>query len=190
MSEGGIHVHGAHEHALEHRAHQGPGLGQQIAIFTAVLATIGAVVSFLGGKTQNDALYLKNEAVLKRSEASDQWNFYQAKSQKESLAKLAAVLSADPAKIEFYNKEAARYAKEKDEIMVEAQRFDKEYREANEQAEHALHPHHKLAISVTFLQIAIALASVAALTNKRWLLYGAGVGALVGCALGAFAWLV
>lgn len=190
MSEGGLHVHGAHEHELEHRAHSGNPMAQQIAIFTAVLATIGAVVSFLGGHTQNEALYLKNEAVLKRSEASDQWNFYQAKSQKESLAKLAAGLATDPAKIEFYNKEAARYGKEKEEIMAEAKRFEKEYKDANEQSEHALHPHHKLAVSMTFLQIAIALASVTALTNKRWLLYGAGASALIGCGLGVLAWFV
>ena len=67
--EGGPEEGDAHDHrvvALEHRAHQGPGLSQQIAIFTAVLATIGAVVSFLGGHTQNEALLYKNEAVLER----------------------------------------------------------------------------------------------------------------------------
>jgi hypothetical protein len=48
MSEHGVHVHGPHDHAVEHEAHKTP-LGQQVAIFTAVLATVGAIVSFFGG---------------------------------------------------------------------------------------------------------------------------------------------
>jgi len=190
MSGQHLHVHGAHEHELEHRVQHGDGLAQRIAIFTAILATVGAVVSFLGGHTQNEALYHKNNAVLKKAEASDQWNFYQAKSQKESLAKFAGSLVTDPEKLAFYKKEAERYAKEKDEIKAKAEAFEKESLEANSRSEHALHPHEKLAVSMTFLQIAIALASVTALTNKRWLLYGAGGAALVGCALGVFAYVV
>src|SRR5437773_960608 len=105
MSGHGIHVHGAHEHAVEHEAQKG-GLGQQVAIFSALLATVGAIVSFLGGHTQNEALLYKNEAVLKKTEASDQWNFYQAKSQKQNLAEMASGLTSDPAKVDFYKKEA------------------------------------------------------------------------------------
>src|SRR6187431_2970160 len=109
MSGHGIHVHGAHDHAVEHEAHKG-GLGQQVAIFSAVLATVGAVVSFLGGHTQNEALLYKNEAVLKKAEAANQWNYYQAKSQKQNLVEMAAGLTSDPSKIDFYKKEAQRYA--------------------------------------------------------------------------------
>src|SRR5213075_3460349 len=95
MSGHGIHVHGAHDHAVEHEAHRG-GLGQQVAIFSAILATAGAVVSFLGGHTQNEALYYKNEAVLFKAQASNLWNYYQAKSMKQNLAEFAAGLTADP----------------------------------------------------------------------------------------------
>jgi hypothetical protein len=152
-----------------------------------VLATIGAVVSFLGGKTQNDALYLKNEAVLKRSEASDCGTLSSQEPEGKLQTRCCALRRS--AKIEFYNKEAPATPKERGNNGGSAT-LRQRIQGSNEQAEHALHPHHKLAISVTFLQIVIALASVAALTNKRWLLYGAGVGALVGCALGAFAWFV
>ena len=43
-------------------------------------------------------------------------------------------------------------------------------------------------LSITLLQIAIALASITVLTEKRWLLYGAGVAAFAGAALGIIAW--
>jgi hypothetical protein len=187
MSEHGIHVHGAHDHAVEHAAHT-PGLGQQVAIFTAVLATVGAIVSFFGGDTQNKALLYKNEAVLERAEASDQWNFYQAKSMKQNLAELAVAINTDPAKVEFYKGEAARYAKEKKEIEVAAKDHEAKSKKFNDESEHALHPHHYLAISMTLLQIAIALASITVLTQKRWLLYGAGLAAFAGATLGIIAW--
>ena len=187
MSDKGIHVHGPHDHAVEHAAHKG-GMAQQIAIFTAIIATIGAVVSFLGGHTQNEALLYKNEAVLKKTEASNQWNYYQAKSTKQNLAELAAALATDPAKVEQYKSEAQRYAKEKGEIMKEAQALENASKAANEKSEHALHPHEKLAISMTLLQIAIALASITVLTQKHWLLYAAGLSAFGGAALGIIAW--
>jgi len=187
MSGHGVHVHGPHDHAVEHEGHK-PGLGQQIAIFTAVLATVGAVVSFFGGDTQNKAMIFKNEAVLKKAEASNQWNYYQAKSMKQNLAEFAAGLSTNPAVVERMQAEAKRYASEKDAIRKDAEALEKQSKEANEQSEHALHPHHYLAMSMTLLQIAIALASITVLTQKRWLLYGAAFSAFVGAILGVLAW--
>src|SRR5690349_23937123 len=119
MSGGhGVHVHGPHDHAVEHEAHKTP-LGQQVAIFTAVLATVGAIVSFFGGDTQNKAMLYKNEAVLERAEATDQWNFYQAKSMKQNMAEIAAANSADPKVAQKYADEAKRYDGEKKEVMAE-----------------------------------------------------------------------
>jgi hypothetical protein len=187
MSDKGIHVHGPHDHEVEHEAQKG-GLGQRIAIFTAVLATVGAIVSYLGGHTQNEALYYKNEAVLKKTQASNQWNYYQAKSMKQNLSEFAAGLTADPAKAEKYLAEAKRYSEEKKDIQKEAEKLEKESAAFSERAEHALHPHEKLAMSMTLLQIAIALASITVLTKKDWLLWGAGLSALAGVAVGIAAW--
>jgi len=188
MSGHGVHVHGPHDHAVEHEAHKA-GLGQQIAIFTAILATVGAIVSFFGGDTQNNAMLFKTEAVLERAEASDQWNFYQAKSMKQNIAEMAAAVATDPKKVEFYQGEAKRYAAEKKEVEAEARKHEKASRDWNEKSEKALHPHHYLAMSMTLLQIAIALASITVLTQKRWLLYGAGASAFVGAILGVLAYL-
>jgi len=188
MSEHGVHVHGPHDHAVEHAA-QAPGLGQQVAIFTAVLATVGAIVSFFGGDTQNNAIIFKNEAVLERAEASDQWNFYQAKSMKQNIAEIAAAISTDPKTVEFYKAEAKRYAAEKKDVEKDARKHEAAYKIWNEKSEQALHPHHFLAISMTLLQIAIALASITVLTQKRWLLFGAALSAFGGAVFGVIAWL-
>jgi hypothetical protein len=187
MSGKGIHVHGPHDHALEHAARKG-GLDQQIAIFTAILATVGAVVSFLGGHTQNEALYYKNEAVLKKTDASNQWNFYQAKSMKQNLAEFASSMAADARLADKHAADARRYALEKEEIRKVAERHEADSKAADEKSQHALHPHERLAISMTLLQIAIALASITVLTQKRWLLVAAGVSAFAGAAYGIIAW--
>jgi hypothetical protein len=187
MSGHGIHVHGAHDHAVEHEAHRG-GLGQQVAIFSAMLATVGAIVSVLGGHTQNEALLYKNEAVLKKTEASNMWNYYQAKSMKQNLAEFAAGLATDPAAREKFTANVKRYEGEKEEIKKKAEALEADSTTANEKSAHALHPHEHLAISMTLLQIGIALASITVLTQKRWLLAGAGVAALGGAALGIIAW--
>ena len=96
MSGGKFHVPGPHDHAVELQDAQGGGehvaakggfnLPQTVAIFTAVLATIGAIVSYQGGHTQNEALLHKNDAVLKKTEAANQWSYYQAKGTKQNLA--------------------------------------------------------------------------------------------------------
>src|SRR6185436_2162007 len=120
MSGHGVHVHGPHDHAVEHAAQHGGDLGQKIAIFTAILATVGAIVSFLGGHTQNEALYHKNEAVLFKAQASNMWNYYQAKSMKQNLAEFAAGLATDPATKDKFAANVKRYEGEKEEIKKQA----------------------------------------------------------------------
>lgn len=187
MSDQHFHVHGAHEHEVEHRGAHESGLPQQAAIFTAIMATLGAIVSYQGGATQNEAMLYKNEAVLKRTQASDQWNYYQAKSQKKNLATLGASLATTPDRVEQFRKDAERYEKEKEEIKAKAEALDKEAEESNKLAEERMHPHHRLAQSMTLLQISISLASITVLTRRRWLLWVGGAAAAGGIVLAALA---
>jgi preprotein translocase subunit SecF len=186
MSGHGIHVHGPHDHAVEHAAQgdhgdgHGAGLAQYVAIFTAILATIGAIISYQGGHSQNEALYFKNEAVLKKADASNQWAYYQGKSTKQNLAELAEGLTNNAEQKAKYAAEIKRYKGEKDEIKKEAERLEKLSLEADKKSEHALSPHDKLAQSMTLIQIAISLASICVLTRRRWMLGVAGVAAAAG----------
>jgi hypothetical protein len=168
-----------HEHHIEHEASHGAGLSQQIAIFTAILATLGAIISYQGGHTQNEALYYKNDAVLNRSLAADQWAYYQAKGIKEAIAEEQATSAADPARAAEFKAKAQKYAAEKEDIKKKAEEFDQKAEEANVHSEHALHPHEKLALAITLIQIAISAASITALTRKKWL-FGVAVVAAVG----------
>jgi hypothetical protein len=187
MSEHGFHVHAHHEHVIEHEAqnegqneaHHGGRLTQYVAIFTAILSTLGAIISYQGGATQNEAMLYKNEAVLKKAQASDQWNYYQAKAQKGHMMELAMDL-APPSKKAYYQAQVEKYNAEKKKIQADAEALEEASRKANEKSEELLHPHHKQALAMTLTQIAISLASITALTRRRWLFGAAAVAAAGG----------
>jgi len=187
MSHDEFHVHGPHDHELEHAASHGNAdpFSGRIAVTTAILATIGALFSYQGGATQADAQLAKNNAAIRKTEAANQWNYYQAKSNKQNLAELAAVLVASDRQ-DKYLAEAERYKGEKAEIQKAAERLEAESKTFDAQSDAWMHQHHRWAQSTTFFQIAIALSAIALLTRRTWLQWGvygvAAVGALLGLA--------
>ena len=189
MSAGGFHVHGPHDHELEHAAQHDPaGMAGQLAVITAILATVGALFAYMGGATQANAGLYKNDAAIKKTEASNQWNYYQAKSGKQNLSELAFELAPESRKA-FYTDEIKRYKAEKAEIKLAAEKLDAESKTWDDKSAEQMHQHHRWAQATTALQIAIAMAAIALLTKKRWLeklVFGvSGVGLAVGIA----AWL-
>lgn len=177
MTGHGVHVHAAHEHEIEHHAMGGHGLSQYVAIFTAILATLGALIGYQLATTLNDAMLYKNEAVLKKTEASNQWNFYQAKSGKQHLMEIAADISK-PDVAKKYLAQASRYDKEKKTIRKEAETLEAASLKANKQSASLMQPVHLLEQAMILLQLAISLASITALTRTRWLFVVAGVSAI------------
>lgn len=63
---------------------------------TAVLATADALISYQSGRAQTEAMFLKNESILKQAQASDQLAYYQAKSMKSHLAEATADTPLSP----------------------------------------------------------------------------------------------
>jgi len=198
MSGGTFHVHGPHDHELEHatqhaahggeHAHAGDGMINQIALFTAVIATVGAIFAYMGGATQANAGLYKNNAAIKKTEASNQWNYFQAKSTKQSLAEISRDLAAGPDR-EKYQAKIDRYEKEKKEIQGEAEKIEAASKDWDKKSDEQMHLHHRWAQATTALQVSIALAAIALLTRKKWLEWGMfGVGAL-GVGIGALALL-
>lgn len=191
MSEHGFHVHGPHDHELEHAQQGGHagghgdhgGMINQIALFTAVIATVGAIFGYMGGATQANAGLYKNNAAIKKTEASNQWNYYQSKSTKQSLAELARDLAPEDKKANYQAK-VDRYEKEKGEIKIVADKMELDATEWDHQSDEQMHQHHRWAQSTTVLQVSIALAAIALLTKKKWLevaMFAAGgIGLLVG----------
>lgn len=178
-------VHGAHDHAVEHAAHADT-LGRWVATFTAVLASVGALISYQNGSAESHGLELKNEAILKKSAASDQWAYYQAKGIKEVIVGNApAGTDAERSRLAA---EAARYDHEKKEIEVEARKLDEESAQLDARSTQALAPHGRLAQALALVQVAIAMAALTVLTRQRWMLLFAGAAAGAGIVLWIMAW--
>jgi len=188
MSEAGFHVHGPHDHEVEHAAQHADrdSFAGTIAVITAVLATVGALFAYMGGATQANAGLYKNNAAIKKTEASNQWNYYQAKSSKQNLSELAVAIVAEERKPQ-YQKEVERYKAEKEQIKVEAEKLEAQARDWDQRSDTELHLHHRLAQATTALQISIALAAMALLTRRKWLEWGMFGVASIGLVLGGAA---
>jgi hypothetical protein len=181
-------VRGAHEDRVDEAAEREPkGMAGQLAVMTAILATVGAMFSYMAGATQADAGLFKNDAAIKKTEASNQWNYYQAKSGKQNLSELGLQL-ADDAHKPFFEGEKKRYETEKAEIKLAAEKFEKESTEFDEKSEAQMHQHHRWAQATTALQIAIAMAAIALLTKRRWLEKAVFIMSGLGIAVGALAY--
>lgn len=174
MEEAEVPLEHLHEHVQHSAEHGGEAWISWVALSTAILAVLAAIAGLLSGKHAN-------EAIMSQIEASDQWNYYQAKSIKASV--LDAKMSLAGAVDEKDRAKAARYEEEQADIKKDAEQKEGA-------AKTNFHRHEVYARGVTMFQIAIAIAAISALTRKRrfWivsLLFGA-----VGCVfvvLGAIA---
>ena len=189
MSGHGFHVHGPHDHEVEHVAqHGGDNFTSRIAVLTAVLSTVGAIFGYMGGHTQNAALLYKNEAAIQKTSASNQWNYYQAKSNKQNLAELSVTLTTGEAQ-EKFKAAIERYKKEKEEIKVEADKLEAEAKASDEHSNLEMHVHERWALATTLIQIAIALSAITLLTRKRWMLLGVYGASALGLGAGVMGYL-
>src|ERR1041385_8777375 len=86
------HLHEQVHHSAEH---SGETWISWVALSTAILAVLAAIAGLLSGKNAN-------EAMMSQIEASDQWNYYQAKSIKAAVldAKMAVVSSPNESRSE------------------------------------------------------------------------------------------
>src|SRR2546423_12481526 len=107
-----------------------------VALSTAILAVLAAIAGLLSGKHAN-------EAMMSQIEASDQWNYYQAKSIKASVLDAKISLAAAPNEVD--REKAKRYEEEQSEIKSEAEKKEQE-------AKSNFHQHEVFARGVTMFQ--------------------------------------
>jgi len=191
------------EHQKEHGAHAEPGskeFNKRVALLIAVLALFLSLAETLGKSAQTAALNYQIEA-------SNLWNFFQAKNIRRTATLLAAerakvdlVTATDPAhkdaiqkQVDDWNKTAARYRSEpeaaggKGEGTVELSRRALEEQHRRDES---LAKYHQYEVSSAAFQIGIVLASAAVITGTVLLTFLAGGLGLIGLAfmgIGLFA---
>jgi hypothetical protein len=174
----------AHEHAehAAHAAHAGanPLIGQ-------VTLTIAVVVASLETTEGDRTIVAKNDAVLQQNKATDQWNFFQAKSLKKNLYVLAADQGGP--KAAEYAKVAAKNAGEQNGIQKEAKALEAKRDKDSEIAETHEWRHERLTIASTLLHMSIAIATLAIILTRRWPWFTALALAGAGTALAVWVYL-
>jgi hypothetical protein len=96
MEEAEVPLEHLQEHVQHSAEHGGEAWISWVALSTAIFAVLAAISGLLSGKHAN-------EAIMSQIEASDQWNYYQAKSIKASV--LDAKMSLAGAKTNFHRHE-------------------------------------------------------------------------------------
>ncbi|PHP87179.1 hypothetical protein CFB52_022210 [Burkholderia sp. AU18528] len=164
-------VHGPHDHAVEHHESHGGDRGtSRIAVLTAVLACFGAISAYQSGADESLALLYKSDAAIRKTEAANQWAYYQAKGDKQNLAELGAALSPETSpQRKRFETDAARYRADKEPIRARAEALEKEVEKNNAASEERMHRHHRWSQATTVIQISIALAAITILTRRSWM---------------------
>jgi len=163
-------------------------LNGAIALFVALVATFMALCNVKDGNVVQAMQQSQARAV-------DQWAYYQSKSTKQHIAEnsaemLRAQIELAPAlkpesrarleaRVATQEAAARTYAQEKDQIKAEAEKAAKDYDAMNVHDD-------QFDLAEACLSVAVALAGVAALTRRRWLLglatAFAGIGVIYGLA--------
>lgn len=178
------------DHAKE-AAHE----NRKIALLIAVIALFLALSEMLGKGAQT-------ETISKNVEASDLWNFYQAKSIRRTVVQTAAdqtkvivagisdsaAKAAAQKQIDTWQKTAAHYRSEP-KTGEGAQQLMAQARRAEEERDHATARYHHYELASAAFQIAIVLASATIITGIIALAWISGLLTLAGIvvtALGYF----
>jgi hypothetical protein len=136
---------------------------------------------------------LQNEAIAHRTKASDQWNYYQSKKNRqylyEGLDELPTVLSAASGDSETGQKirenwitKIKKYRSESEEIQKDAKGEEREADKLEEQSHRAHHRADRYDLGELGVELALVLCSLAVLTKRAPFWYsGIGFGILGSC---------
>jgi hypothetical protein len=132
----------------------------------AVLAVLAAIAASLETTESDAAIVAKNDAVLAQNRATDQWNFFEAKSLKKNIYRLAA--DQGGARAADYAKTSAHEEADSVKAQGDAKTFEAERDAALARAEVRETRHGRLTIASTLLHMAIAIATLAIILHRKW----------------------
>jgi len=176
--------HAAHAH---HEAQHGNDFIGLVTMTIAILAVGAATVGSLETIESGSAISAKNEAVLYQNKATDQWNFFQAKSLKKNMYEIAA--ATDGPKREEFIRQAKKNEDDSAEITKEAKTLEAEAEAKLHEGDRHEERHHILTVAVTLLHVSIAIATIAIIAGKRYPWYasiGLGVLGVIGATVAYF----
>jgi hypothetical protein len=189
MSDSPLEEMEAHEHAEQalEAIEAKDSLLSQVTLTIAVMAVVAAIGASLETTEGDKTIVAKNDAVLAQNQATDAWNFFQAKSTKKNLYTIAADQGGP--KAAAYLKEVAKNTADQAKIQKQAKGFEAARDAASERAEVHERRHGRLTIASTLLHMAIAIATLAIILHRRWPWFAALALTAGGLGLAVFAYL-
>ena len=169
MAEVEIHTtHGAHTDAF----------GQAVGILVGIIGILLAIVTILSHREHTSG-------VVHKTEANDQWAYYQAKKIREYTAQVGAglltALAPDPGKVAALSskltQDSERYAKEAEAIQELARERDAESRRAEDRAV-------RFDLGEGFLELGLVMCSLYFMSKKRFFVALGSTAALIGTVIG------
>lgn len=174
-----IHVVEGHE-GHHPAAHATTPFARAVAVGVSLLSVAVAVVTIVSHRAHT-------AAVIHRTDANDQWAYYQAKKTREYVAEATASLSqalpGDPARTQAL---VAQYRKEKDRYHHDADAIQLVAQSKTQASEHEESRALLLDVSEGFLELGLVLTSLYFLAHRRFFPALGVAAALVG--LGFAVW--
>ena len=173
-----VEIHAGHEHVAD-------GFAQRVSVMVGVIGIVLAIVTIASHRAHT-------AAVIHRTEANDQWGFYQAKKLREHLMDVSgsilgvmSVRDSEKAQqlAEQYRKERERYLKDSKDIEAEA---NARQSESDREEKRAL----RLDLGEGLLELGLVLSSLYFLSRQRFFPLFGGAAALAGAVVAASNWVV
>jgi hypothetical protein len=138
-----------------------PSWLKQVAMLTGALAALAGYMTVRGTYLANDAIYHSSQGILAQAKASDSWAEYQADSVKAHIAQTAMKTATDQLSQDYDS-----YRNQQPEVKQKAEDFEKQRDDEMARSTRRIGERDTLNYAGMAAQLAIALASVAALTRK------------------------
>ena len=170
------HSHEASEEEREERKER-TAFTSKCAIVASSLAVLAAISSLLSG-------HAANEAILKQSEATDQWSYFQAKSTKAHIFEgnrliLETLAKADKSiNTEAINETLTKFEKKSKEESSEKEKIKEDAETLERQSTLCFAKHQDFSYGVACFQIGIVLASISIMVRNKYLFAGS-----IGCGI-------
>lgn len=184
----------------QHAAHAGR-FDRMVATSMAIIAAVLASVTLLSHRAHNATLRYQSEANILQTKASDEWNYYQAKNNREHAYRanlsLVAVLAKQAESDEQqkkitddWTKQIDKYKHDLPEHMTKARELEAESKAAREKSEQAHHRGDRFDLAELAVELGLVLCSLAVLTKIAPFWYAGVASALIGILFAGSAFLM
>jgi hypothetical protein len=178
MAEVEIHTaHAVHDDAF----------GQSVGILVGIIGVLLSIVTILGHREHT-------AAVVHKTEANDQWAYYQAKKIREYSAQvgagIVAALASDPGRAgDKGDAIAGKFAQDSERYAKDAEGIQALARERDAESKHAENRAVRFDLGEGFLELGLVMSSLYFLSRKRFFVALGAIAAVGGTVIGVIGFL-